>query len=275
MTPDEAETALRTAGQADDDGIDLAATALAFAARRRPEAGDRRYREHLAALAEEVARSGAQASTPAAQLAVLREVLVDRHGYQGDRDTYDDLRNADLAHVIDRRRGLPVALSILWLHVGRAPGWAVRGLNFPGHFLLQLEAGGERLVFDPFNDGKTVGTPELRDMIKTIGGPRAELAPDHYAPLGNRGILLRLQNNIKARLLQQKEVAPAVFVLEGMLMVAPKEAALWRETGLLQAQQENLRAARLCLEQAVALAESAAARQRIAAELAAIRGKLN
>jgi len=266
---------LRAAGQADDDAIDVAATALAFATRRRSEAGDPRYPAHLAELAQAVATEASSESTPAGRLGALRRVLVDAHGYRGDRESYDDLRNADLASVIDRRRGLPVALSILWLHAGRAQGWRLCGLNFPGHFLLQIEAAGERLVFDPFNDGRTLGTHELRGLIKSVGGPRAELEADHYASLSNRGTLLRLQNNIKARLLQQSDVAGAVFVLEGMLMLAPGAAAVWREAGLLQVQQENLGAARRYLERAVELAESTAARQRIAAELAAVRGRLN
>ena len=275
MTPEAAEAVLRAAGAADDAAIDVAATALAFAVRRRSEAGDPRYPEHLAELAQGVAKAAPREGTPAAQLAALRRVLVDAHGYRGDRDTYDDLRNADLAAVIDRRCGLPVALAILWLHAGRAQGWRLYGLNFPGHFLLQIETAGERLVFDPFNDGRTLGTAELRDLIKSIGGPDARLEPDHAAPLSNRGTLLRLQNNIKARLLKQSDISGAVFVLDGMLMVAPGAAALWREAGLLQVQQENLGAARRYLERAVKLAESASARQRIAAELAAVRGRLN
>lgn len=275
MTPADAEVILRAAGEAAGDEIDLAVTALAFAARRRPEAGDRRYAGHLTELADAVAAAAARADTADARLAALRRVLVDRYGYQGDRETYDDLRNADLAHVIDRRCGLPVALSILWLHAGRAQGWTLRGVNFPGHFLLQVEAGGERLIFDPFNGGRSLGAPELRELIKALGGPGAELAPEHCAPLPDRGVLLRLQNNIKTRLLQQHDAAQALAVLDGMLLVAPREAALWREAGLLYAQQESLGAARRHLERAAELAETRSARQRIAAELAAIRARLN
>lgn len=275
MTPDAADSLLRDAGLADDAAIDVAQTALAFAVRRRSDAGEERYPAHLADLAQAVTAAAAGAETPAAQLAALRRVIVELHGYHGDRDTYDDLRNADLAAVIDRRCGLPVALSILWLHAGRAQGWTLCGLNFPGHFLLRIEAGGQRLVFDPFNDGRSLGPPELRELIKSVGGPRAELDPDHTAELSNRGILLRLQNNIKARLLKEGDVAGALFVMDGMLMLAPGAAALWREAGLLHVQQESFGAARRCLERAVELAESTAARQRIAAELAAIRGRLN
>ncbi len=276
ITQDEAERLLREAGQADDGDIDLAATALAFAARERSEAGAQRYREHLAELSRDVLdRASGEELDAAARLDALRRVLVDIHGYRGDRVTYDDIRNADLAHVIDRKRGLPVALSILWLHAARSAGWTMYGINFPGHFLLQLEAGDERAFVDPFNGGQILGRSELGELVKALAGPEAELATQHTTTLSNRGILLRLQNNIKVRLLKANDPTGALVVLEGMLMVAPAKAALWREAGLIHSQIENLRAAQICLANAVDLAESPAARQRIAAELAAVRGKLN
>lgn len=281
ITHDEAERLLREAGQADDRDIDLAATALAFAARERSEAGEPRYREHLAELCRDVLERvsvqerGGQELDAAARLDALRGVLVDIHGYRGDRATYDDIKNADLAHVIDRKRGLPVALSILWLHAARSAGWTMHGINFPGHFLLQIEAGGERAFVDPFNGGRILGPTDLNELVKALAGPEAELAAEHTTTLSNRGILLRLQNNIKIRLLKNNHPTGALVVLEGMLMVAPAKAALWREAGLIHSQIENLRAAQICLANAVDLAETPLARQRIAAELAAVRGKLN
>jgi len=275
MNREDAETLLRTAGQADDNDIDIALTALAFAARARSEAGAARYQRHLATLAQDVAAVAAPAGDLAAQIAALQHVLIATHGYQGDRTTYDDLRNADLAHVIERKRGLPVALAILWLHAARAQGWTVNGINFPAHFLLQMECGGAGVFIDPFNGGRMLTTAELQEMLKTMMGPEAELDAEHLAPLSNRGILLRLQNNIKIRLLKNGRLADALAVLEGMLLLAPGKPGLWREAGLIHAQAENLRAAQTCLKTAMELAESEAARQRIGVELAAVRGKLN
>ena len=275
MSRSEAEAALRAAGKADDDKIDIAGTALAFATRGRAEAGDARYRRHLLLLAGDVAQVGAGASDIHAQVEALQRVLVDVHGYGGDRTTYDDLRNADLAHVIDRKCGLPVALAILWLHAARAQGWALHGINFPAHFLLQLECAGERVFLDPFNGGRTLDPAELESMLKAMTGAEAVLAGEHCTPMSNRGILLRLQNNIKMRLLKANSLAEALTVLEGMLMLAPDKAGLWREAGLIHAQAENLRAAQTCLANAVELAEKGPTRQRIAAELATVRSKLN
>jgi regulator of sirC expression with transglutaminase-like and TPR domain len=78
------------------------------------------------------------------RVAALTQVMAEEHGYNGDRQHYDDLQNANLIRVIDRRRGLPVALGILYLHAARAQGWRAAGINFPGHFLIAVEHDGER-----------------------------------------------------------------------------------------------------------------------------------
>jgi regulator of sirC expression with transglutaminase-like and TPR domain len=276
VTPEEAEITLRVAGAAADESIDIALAALAFAVFDRPEAGAEHYHDHLRRLSEEVAASATQPCSRLTQrAAALRDVLVDAHGYDGDRETYDDLRNADLSQVIDRRRGLPVALAILWLHAGRAQGWTMAGLNFPGHFLVRLDNAGQSLILDPFNGGRVLGAAELRTLLKSFAGENAELASEHYSALSNRATLLRLQNNIKIRLLNADEPARALPVIERMLLIAPTDAALWREAGLVQRRLENLRAAIRCLEKAHGLAEAPAARHRIAAEIAALRGTLN
>ena len=153
------------------------------------------------------------------------------------------MQNANLLRVIDRRKGLPVALGILYLHVGRAQGWPMTGLNFPGHFLIRLGDGGERVVLDPFHAGIERPVGQMRELLKAVAGPDAELRPEHWAAVDDRDILLRLQNNIKLRHLRGDSVGRALEVLEGMLLIAPGDAMLWREAGLLNARIGNLAAA--------------------------------
>ncbi|MGQ0662737.1 MAG: SirB1 family protein [Pseudomonadota bacterium] len=266
---------LRAAGRAEDAAIDLAGTALALASLDHPGADLRPYREHLAALAQALgAEAGQRGAGLAARLAALGAVLVEGFGYQGAREDYDDLANADLMRVIDRRRGLPVALSILWLHAGRAQGWTMTGLNFPGHFLIRLEGAGEGAILDPFNAGRRMAHSDLRDLLKAMTGA-PELAPEHCAPVGNRALLLRLQNNIKLRLLRQANFAGAATALERMTLIAPAEPSLWHECGLVHARLGNLRAALGALEEALRLAGSEASRHRIEQELAELKGRLN
>ena len=85
-----------------------------------------------------------------AQADALAAVLAEGYGYAGDTLTYEDLQNANLMRVIDRKKGLPVALGILYIHAGRAQGWDIAGLAFPGHFLVRIEGRGERRILDPF-----------------------------------------------------------------------------------------------------------------------------
>jgi len=193
-----ARARLREIGARPEAAIDLAEAALALAALDRPRVEAEPYRHHLSLLARDV---GAAAGDPAAgrldrRVAALNDVILGKYGYAGDRVTYEDPQNANLMRVIDRRKGLPIALGILYLHAARAQGWAAYGLGFPGHFLIRLDGDRRRLVVDPFNQGRTCDTPALRELLKAVMGLEAELEPAHYAAVSNRSILLRLQNNI-------------------------------------------------------------------------------
>lgn len=274
-TREDALEALARVAAQDDDAIDLAETALSLASLDRPRVALDRYRDHLAELAASV--RGATPDDPALDecVAALNAALFERHGYQGDTQNYDDLQNANLMRVIDRKRGLPVALSILYLHAGRAQGWAMTGVNFPGHFLIRLDLGAGRAITDPFHGGRTLGTGELRALLKSTAGQDAELAPVHYAALGNRDILLRLQNNIKLRQIQAGQIEAAVTTLEGMLAFAPAKAELWRETGLLRARLGQVRAALGALERFTELETGHDERFRIAALMQELKSKLN
>jgi len=232
-----AQEELRAWSEVADDHIDVGAAALAFAALRLRERDTTTYRNHLDRLSAEVAEiAGVMKPQRVEQVAgILREVLNLRHGYKGDANDPDSPDNANLMKVIDRRRGLPVALGAIYLSVARANGWDAQGLSFPEHFLFRLEFNGRRVVIDPFAGGALVGAPQLRALIKEKLGPAAELRPDYYTPVSNRDVLLRLQNNLKLRFVRAGMEEPAAEVLEGMLLLAPDRAVLWREYGLLLA----------------------------------------
>ena len=112
-------------------------------------------------------------------------------------------------------------------------------------------------------------------MLKLAAGEEAELAAEHYAPVGNRAILLRLQNNIKLRLLQAEKLDVAAEVAQRMLLLAPAEASLWRELGIVQAKLGNLRSAIGALERFTALASDDLARHRAARLIQELKAKLN
>jgi len=266
---------LRELGASGERILPIAEAALALASFERPRVGPARYREHLKLLARDVGRHPAAAGDVAERARAINEIILLKHGYSGDALTYDDLQNANLMRVVDRRKGLPVALGILYIHVGRAQDWETVGLAFPGHFLIRLSDGPDRLILDPFHGGRICTASELRELLKATTGAESELQAEYYTPVPDRDVLLRLQNNLKARLIQAEQYERAVMVAETMLMLAPDLAELWREVGLLHAKLGNMRSASAALEQVVLRASEGAARHQAAALLQHLRSKLN
>jgi regulator of sirC expression with transglutaminase-like and TPR domain len=273
---DDIKHLLRQAGALPDDALDLTEIALALASLDRKCSRDW-YREHIARLTAEVGMVAAEREPDGVEgpAAALRTVFADRYGYHGDTATYEDPQNANLMRVIDRRKGLPVALGILYIHAARAQGWECAGLNFPGHFLIRLDRHGERAILDPFDGARPRAPAELRSLLKAVLGQDAELRHAHYAPVGNRAVLLRLQNNVKLRHLNGGRVAEAAAVLDGMLMFAPDEPDLWREAGLVKARLGEYGAAIEALDRFIAAADSDHARHEVATLLHEIKSRLN
>jgi regulator of sirC expression with transglutaminase-like and TPR domain len=233
-----------------DSRIDLLQAALLLSELQRDETIELApLKQHVAAIAADLAdlvhRRGAQPQR-------LAEVIAEAYGYRGDSETYDDLQNADVARVLERRKGLPVALSILYLHVARGQGWDAEGLAFPGHFLIRVEIEGARHVLDPFNDGQVVEPPDLRRLLQRVLGPDVDLAPEHFDSVPDRDVLLRLENNVRLRLAKREDWAGSARALERMLAIAPDKAELLFESGQLNARLDKRRAAISALERFLA-----------------------
>lgn len=259
---------LQSIGAAETPDLPLAEAALALATLDLPALDLAPYHVHLSVLAADVAACMAgQPDCLAARANALRTAIVERAGYRGDSETYDDLDNANLVRVIDRRRGLPVALGILYIHAARAQGWTCSGLAFPGHFLIRLEAPDHRAILDPFHDGEAVDAAALRARLRAMAGEPIDLEPKHYAAVDDRAILLRLQNNIKLRRIGTDRPDHAVATVEHMLLFAPQDPDLWREAGLLHAHLGNLHRARAAIEQFLEVATDDIQRHAMAALL--------
>ncbi|HZK90731.1 MAG TPA: transglutaminase-like domain-containing protein [Stellaceae bacterium] len=269
------ERFLREVGALQSPVLPIAEAALALASFDRPRVALARYGKHLTALAQDVGRRAAGAGELETRATALNEIILLKHGYSGDELTYDDLQNANLMRVIDRRKGLPVALGILYLGAARAQGWDAVGLGFPGHFLIRLSDGAGRLILDPFHGGRTLDAVALRELLKAIAGQEVELAPEHYAPVADREVLLRLQNNLKSRLIQAQRHEEALRVVETMRMLSPDLAELSREAGILQAKLGNMRAAVKSIEEFIARTPEGSARHEAAIVLQQLKSKLN
>ncbi len=268
---------LKACGGQKDSDIDLLEVALALCAPSHEGISKDRYINHAAKMVRDVVERYAELLSAGAkdnaqtQLAAMKHVLSDREGYTGDDARYDDLQNADIMRVVDRRKGMPIALCLLFIHIGRKSGWDLEGLNFPGHFLARLEKDGVRLIFDPFHACRVMMAADLRALIKDVRGPMAELSVDYYAPCSNRDILIRLQNNIKMRLIEAESYQEALSHVERMRMMAPDEYRLLLDAGLLNAKTGKKAAAIDVLEKYIDLApdhKDRADAQRIIRELA-------
>lgn len=204
----------------------------------------------------------------------LQTVIAERNGFQGDAENYDDLANADLMQVIERKRGLPVALGMLYIHAARRCGIAVTGIDFPGHFLLRVQANGKRKMIDPFHGAISLGPAELRELLKSFSGLDAELAPEHYKPSSDIDILLRLQNNIKVRALRAGELELATRVIEHSLLIDPEHEGLWHQLGALYARLDQDHMALGAFEQFVKRCDDPLHRARIEAVIEELRDRL-
>jgi regulator of sirC expression with transglutaminase-like and TPR domain len=266
------------AGDGADDGgrLDLLEAALLLSVLRSDVVPDLQpFRQHVATMASDLADLVHRRGASPEQLA---EIVARSYAYRGDSDTYDDLQNADLVRVIERRKGLPVALSILYLHVARAQGWDAEGLAFPAHFLIRVGIDGARHVVDPFHDGVVRDAAQLRLLLRQVLGPNAELHPQHFDPVSDRDVLLRLENNVRLRLAKREDWAGANQSLERMLAIAPDRPELLFEAGQLNARLDKRRAAIAAFERFLDIERDTGdpgLRQRASALLQELRRGLN
>ncbi|WP_439577587.1 SirB1 family protein [Elioraea sp.] len=273
MTPEIARATLSRFGAADDEPPDLAIAALLFAVLDLPGGDCTPARAHLAALSVEAA--ALRNTAPAERAGALAALLADRHGYAGDTETYDDLANANLIRVIERRRGLPVALGVLWIHAARAAGWPAWGIDFPAHFLVGIEGEGRPVAIDPFARGHVPSAAELHARLGRLADEDAAIHPRLFRRMRDREVLLRLQNNIRIRRLRAGDLAGALACLEDMLRLVPRAAPLWCEAGLVHRQLGHPRAAMACLERCLSLDPSGEVATQARAMLTEIRSTLN
>jgi regulator of sirC expression with transglutaminase-like and TPR domain len=190
--------------QAPDPPLDRLALALA-AEVRAVDAVDALAR--LDALGEELARAlGRRERTPATELAMVAEVLGQRHGFHGETSDYDDPDRSMLDLVLVRHVGLPILLSVLYVEVARRAGISLAGVGLPGHFVVgHFDAHPAPLLADPFHGGTLL--------------PVA-LAPTLVRPWTSKEIALRMLNNLVSAYVGRHDLGRAIRTAELRLTVA-------------------------------------------------------
>jgi regulator of sirC expression with transglutaminase-like and TPR domain len=267
---------LKAIGTQPDGDLDAAEAALLLAAAARPGLDVEPYRRHLDRLAADVdahAHRRAGEAGIALRAEALRQVLGRRYGYVADEEEGTDPADHDLAMTIDRRRGLSSGLAILYRAVARRLDWNLEAIDFPVRVLVRLDHGGRRVILDPADGGRERAVPDLRGLYKAVAGNQAEFKPADWKPLGDRDLLLRLQNHIRADLIRAGRHREALAAVEAAALVLPGRCELTREAGYLHARLDNLGAAIAALEDYLRRCSQDEGRHQVAVVLQDLRRK--
>ena len=235
----------------DEAEIDLARACLLIAADAYPGLDVDGYLGEIERLAARLRGRLPKDGGPEDRVAALNRFLFDDLGYSGNAGNYYDPRNSYLNEVLDRRTGIPITLSVLYLEIGRRIGLDLVGVSFPGHFLVRLRLRGAILVLDPFSGGEAQSEADLRERLQRVipegaaGGVPVDALPlDQFLePAGKRQILARLLRNLKGIYRDAHKPQRLLEVLNRMLVVAPEAHGELRERGLLYQSMECYRAA--------------------------------
>lgn len=240
--------ALSLIGCLDDEEIEPLAAALDLAAadRAADRATDRERAEaRIEALAGRLARAAGEARGSLGRARALAGLLAGVEGFTGDDADYGAPRNADLIAVLERGRGLPIALAILYVGLARRMGWTARVLGLPGHVLVAIGPEAAPALLDPFRAGQRVDAEGLARLIASATG-RPPAATDAQL-LDNRACLVRLVMNQASRARQAGDTARALVLYERLTRIAPGWPALWWERARLERLAGDTAAARLSL----------------------------
>jgi regulator of sirC expression with transglutaminase-like and TPR domain len=231
---------------------DLAAAALWIAAEEYPDLDHAAYLRYLDDVAGAVEARVASATDPGVARDALSEEIFVRQGFAGNATEYYDPRNSYLNEVIDRRRGIPITLAVVYLSIGRRLGMPVEGVNAPGHFLIRHE---DR-VLDPFARGREVSPGTLLEQLRQMKVPDPEIRVQSLlaTPPDTRVILVRMLGNLKANHLQRKDFGRSLAVVDRLVHLEPGNPLWLRDRGALYQRLECARAAVADLERYLELA---------------------
>jgi regulator of sirC expression with transglutaminase-like and TPR domain len=222
--------------------IDLDRIALLIARAEYPDLDLARYLGRLEELAEGASASGWDGN-PLQRLHRLRRFLFDEQGFRGNFEDYYDPRNSFLNDVLDRRLGIPITLSLVFIAVGRRLALPVDGIGLPGHFIVGCPVGEERLLLDPFHGGAILTAEGCEQMVSRVTGRPVNLDGSHFAPVTKRQLLVRMLNNLKAVYWRREEWGKAIAILDRLLALDPDAPGEIRDRGQVLAKLEQFPAA--------------------------------
>lgn len=254
-----------------DVAVDLAHAALLVAAEERPGLDVEHYRGRLLELGLRARERLAERRD--APLDALNRFVFDELGFAGEQEHYYDPRNSLLSHVMDKRRGIPITLSVVYMEIGRRAGVEVEGVNMPGHFIVRARAAGQSALVDVFNR-KVIDEAECGERLDELYGGQVPLTEAHLRAATTREILARILRNLKGVYAQAKLHRRALAAVERILLVAPQAHEEQRDRGLLLSRLGRHHEAVQALQTYLARLPRAPDAERVRAELRRVRSQL-
>lgn len=220
-----------------EPAIDLAEAALWIAGEEYPALDPGPYLQYLNDLADRVRPRVGTDRGPLDQVDALNREIFDQEAFRGNAEDYYDPRNSFLNDVIDRRKGIPITLSLVYLEVGWRVGLPVSGVGMPGHFLVKLETDAEPILIDPFAGGAVLTIEDCQSRLNQLYGGAVRLQPDFLAAVSKRQILIRMLTNLKGVYLQRGDYDRALAAVDRVLLLAPSDVTQLRDRGLIHFQR--------------------------------------
>jgi regulator of sirC expression with transglutaminase-like and TPR domain len=243
-----------------DERIDVA-TGAALIAR---DAYARLDIDRLSARFDEMAAPlvacGAAALPPEEQVRLVSAHLYDELGFRGNEQDYYDPKNSLLPDVLDRRLGIPITLALVYCEVARRAGVRARGVSFPGHFLVRVDAHGSDeapIAVDPFFGGRRLDEPGLQKLLERASPSQKLVMAEHLAPASTRTMLVRMLINLKWIYATRGDFARALLAHDRIISLTPDSVPALRERGLLAARLGAVEAARADLSRLLELTPQA------------------
>jgi regulator of sirC expression with transglutaminase-like and TPR domain len=225
--------ALAQAVQVPDQQIELARCALLMACEEYPGLEVESYLGLLDELACQCRRQLRPGSGPYHFIGAINHVLFQQQGFCGNRRDYYDPDNSYLNRVLERRLGIPITLSLLYLEVAQRLDFPLVGVALPGHFLVKHVGADEEIYIDPFHEGAILSVEECQERVREATGRADLFSPHHLAATTRRQLLLRLLHNLKAIYVGREDYRRALGVIELALTVAPWDLDQVRDHGLV------------------------------------------
>ena len=229
-----------------DAEIDLAEAALILASDEYPGLLAADYLSRLDELANEIATRLPSAFDTATALCALNRQLYDTEGFSGNAGDYYDPRNSYLNQVLERRLGIPITLSVVYLEVGWRLDLPLRPISFPSHFLVGCESDSGVVLIDTFDRGRRISTDEAMQRLQPVLGDRADASqylPQALGAVSRRDVIGRMLRNLKAIYASRQEWERTLRVSSRMISVYPSDPIGYRDRAALHAHLECFRAA--------------------------------